>query len=130
MRNCTHASRKRKDGGSSRFKCLPGFARVRRSCRGTRVRKSHTWFPHRRATSLRSLTMAAPSLSLTRIRPATPVAESSRLYAERAVAGIALAVLAPGLACVLGAVKLLSGRSPLVAHHRVGRYGESFWVLK
>lgn len=77
--------------------------------------------------------MAAPSLSITRIgarsRPA-PLAEIGLRLAERAVAGLALAALAPALACVLGAVRFLSGRAPLVAHARIGQFGEPFWVLK
>ena len=30
----------------------------------------------------------------------------------------------------MAAVRILSGRSPLVAHRRVGMHGETFWVLK
>jgi exopolysaccharide production protein ExoY len=31
---------------------------------------------------------------------------------------------------IAGIIFMLSGRAPLVAHRRVGRYGEPFWMLK
>lgn len=31
---------------------------------------------------------------------------------------------------LMGAVRAMSGRAPLVAHKRVGQYGETLWVLK
>jgi len=49
---------------------------------------------------------------------------------DRGIALILLAALSPlvfGLACAL---RLLSRRSPLVAHRRVGREGVPFWMLK
>jgi exopolysaccharide production protein ExoY len=49
---------------------------------------------------------------------------------ERAVAVAALVVMSPALAVVAGAILALSGRSPLVAHLRAGRFGIPFWTLK
>jgi exopolysaccharide production protein ExoY len=49
---------------------------------------------------------------------------------ERLAAWIGLIVLLPLLAAVAGIIRLLSGRTPLVAHRRVGRYGDPFWMLK
>ncbi len=49
---------------------------------------------------------------------------------ERLIAGIALAPCVPVIAAAGGAVRLLSGRSPFVAHLRVGLNGEQFWMLK
>jgi exopolysaccharide production protein ExoY len=49
---------------------------------------------------------------------------------ERLCALVFLIALFP-LLLVLGLiVRVLSGRSPLVAHFRVGAHGESFWMLK
>jgi exopolysaccharide production protein ExoY len=50
--------------------------------------------------------------------------------AERLAAFVALLLLTPLLAIVAVAVAALSGRSPLIAHARVGRYGQRIWVLK
>ncbi len=41
-----------------------------------------------------------------------------------------LALLAPMLGAAAAAIFLFSGRSPLIAHARVGRYGRRIWVLK
>ncbi len=41
-----------------------------------------------------------------------------------------LVLAAPVIATSAAAVILLSGRSPFVAHLRVGRYGKPFWTLK
>jgi len=49
---------------------------------------------------------------------------------ERCVAAAAIAVLSLPVACVLLAVRVLSGESPLVAHRRVGLNGKPLWVLK
>src|SRR5690349_14359058 len=49
---------------------------------------------------------------------------------ERAAALSALVVFSPALTGVAGAILVLSGRSPLVAHLRVGRFGVPFWTLK
>lgn len=69
--------------------------------------------------------MAAPSLSLIQ-----PVGSAATPLAERVAAAFALAAAAPGLVLLLGAVRLISRRPPLVAHMRVGQYGEPLWVLK
>ncbi len=31
---------------------------------------------------------------------------------------------------LMGAIRVMSGRAPLVAHRRVGQYGDTLWVLK
>ncbi len=49
---------------------------------------------------------------------------------ERVLAWAALVLMLPGLAVVALCVWILSGSAPLVAHRRVGRFGESFWMLK
>jgi len=49
---------------------------------------------------------------------------------ERAVATLLFLACLPVLAIAGLAVGVLSGKSPLVAHRRVGRYGASLWVLK
>lgn len=49
---------------------------------------------------------------------------------ERAVAAALLCAAAPVILPVLAAVRGLSGRPPLVAHRRVGRFGDAFWVFK
>ncbi len=49
---------------------------------------------------------------------------------ERLIAGVVLIVLLPALAAMLLAVALASRRSPFIAHRRVGRYGQDFWMLK
>jgi lipopolysaccharide/colanic/teichoic acid biosynthesis glycosyltransferase len=46
------------------------------------------------------------------------------------LAGALLIALIPVLAVVLLAVALASRRSPFIAHRRVGRYGQDFWMLK
>ena len=50
--------------------------------------------------------------------------------AERTFAGVALAGLSPLLLSMGTAVALLSGRSPLIAHRRIGQDGRPFWMLK
>jgi len=50
--------------------------------------------------------------------------------AERILAFLLFVSLLPLLAAVAGIVYLLSGKAPLVAHNRVGRFGQPFWMLK
>jgi len=50
--------------------------------------------------------------------------------AERIVAAMLLCLLLPLLVVVAIAVVILSRRSPLVAHRRVGYQGKQIWVLK
>jgi exopolysaccharide production protein ExoY len=50
--------------------------------------------------------------------------------AERVAAAILVLVFSPLLLCVAAVTIALSGRSPLIAHRRVGRYGSELWVLK
>jgi exopolysaccharide production protein ExoY len=49
---------------------------------------------------------------------------------ERIVAGILLLLSAPILLAAGFGVVVLSRRSPVIAHKRVGRYGRPLWVLK
>lgn len=46
------------------------------------------------------------------------------------LAGLALLLLSPALVAFALVIRLLSGRSPLVAHLRVGYNGEALWMLK
>jgi len=75
--------------------------------------------------------MAAPSALVT-IREARLVSPRSGVlrWAERFVAAMAFAAVAPALGATMGAVRALSGRSPLIAHRRLGLNGEAFWILK
>jgi exopolysaccharide production protein ExoY len=74
--------------------------------------------------------VARPSALNLGAAPAASVAWTALALAERFLAVLLLAALAPLLAGLAAAVRALSGRSPLVAHRRVGRYGMPFWVLK
>jgi len=81
-----------------------------------------------------TLQMAAPSALLTRRvgesrRAAAP---SSRIlgWAERLTAGVAFVAVAPALGAAMLAVRALSGRSPLIAHRRLGLNAEPFWIVK
>ncbi len=77
--------------------------------------------------------MGAPSILLTRGRRETRpflTADSLVVPAERIVAGIAFAAVAPALGATMLAIRALSGRSPLIAHLRIGMNGEPFWILK
>jgi exopolysaccharide production protein ExoY len=49
---------------------------------------------------------------------------------ERTAATLLLAAVAPGLAGVALVVAVLSGRTPLIAHRRVGHKGSTLWMLK
>ena len=49
---------------------------------------------------------------------------------ERVAALLAFILLLPILILAASVIFLLSGRPPLVAHRRVGRFGRSFWMLK
>jgi lipopolysaccharide/colanic/teichoic acid biosynthesis glycosyltransferase len=77
--------------------------------------------------------MGAPSLLLTRgVRASGHVAGQGAVghWAERLAAGAALVAIAPALGAAMLAVRALSGRSPLIAHRRLGLNGEPFWILK
>ena len=41
-----------------------------------------------------------------------------------------MVAVAPGLLAVMGAVRAMSGKAPLVAHLRVGQFGRPLWVFK
>ncbi|MGH9674960.1 MAG: sugar transferase [Bryobacteraceae bacterium] len=49
---------------------------------------------------------------------------------ERVAAAAALLILAPGLGVIAVFIALKSGRFPFVAHQRVGRRGDRFWMWK
>jgi exopolysaccharide production protein ExoY len=50
--------------------------------------------------------------------------------AERVAGSILLAFASPAIAASAAVVKVLSGRSPFVAHLRVGQHGKQFWTIK
>ncbi|MEI9811461.1 MAG: sugar transferase [Acidobacteriota bacterium] len=72
--------------------------------------------------------MAAPSIPLSSALPRSST-HSPRLL-ERAAAALALVAVSPVLAGLMGTVRVLSRRAPLVAHRRVGQFGETLWVFK
>ena len=78
--------------------------------------------------------MAAPSLLVTRelrsFRPAAVFNQGVVHWVDRLAAGTALIGVAPALGATMLAVRALSGRSPLIAHRRIGLHGEPFWILK
>ena len=78
--------------------------------------------------------MAAPSVLLARaareIRPAEIPIPGALRWAERLAAGIVFSAVAPVLGATMLAVRTLSGRSPLIAHRRLGLNGEPFWIIK
>ena len=49
---------------------------------------------------------------------------------ERAAAALFLVLLSPLMVLTAAAIALLSRRSPLVAHLRIGQFGVPFWTLK
>ncbi len=66
-------------------------------------------------------------------RTAAPAADFTWLavgVCERLASAAALVVFSPLLASSAVAVSLLSGRSPLIAHRRVGWNGEPLWMFK
>ena len=59
------------------------------------------------------------------------MANRQRLHLiERSSAAILLAVFVPAMLGIAAIIHVLSRRSPLVAHLRVGLRGEMFWMLK
>jgi len=82
--------------------------------------------------------MSTPSLPLTGARFRAPSRSSAGsaiwsalwITAERLFAGAALLLLLPVIAAVALLVRIASRRSPFIAHRRVGRNGEEFWMLK
>jgi lipopolysaccharide/colanic/teichoic acid biosynthesis glycosyltransferase len=52
------------------------------------------------------------------------------VWTERSAAGAAFIALSPLLAGALLTVRILSGKSPLVAHRRSGLNGRPFWLFK
>lgn len=51
-------------------------------------------------------------------------------FAERLASAMALLAVSPILCGSAALVAALSGRSPLIAHRRVGRHGSALWMLK
>ena len=77
--------------------------------------------------------MSAPSILLKpRVRESQRGAVSGIALrrAEQLAAGIAFAAVAPAFGLAMLAVRALSGRSPLIAHRRLGLNGEPFWIIK
>ena len=67
------------------------------------------------------------------VRQAEPVSDlTSQTVAvcERFASAVLLAASAPVMAGCAAAISLLSGRTPLIAHRRVGWRGETLWMLK
>ena len=58
------------------------------------------------------------------------IAATLWIFAERLCATGALIFVLPVLAAAAASVWILSGRSPFIAHRRVGQYGFDFWMLK
>lgn len=50
--------------------------------------------------------------------------------AERSLSAVLLSAIAPPCVALGALVRLVSGRTPLVAHLRVGRHGRTLWMLK
>src|SRR5579871_1667248 len=75
-----------------------------------------------------------PRPEIVRVLPRVPAPRDSApnplIWAEKCASAAALAVLAPALAGVCLTVRLLSGKSPVVAHRRAGLGGEPFWLYK
>lgn len=59
----------------------------------------------------------------------TPASGAAGFW-ERAAAAVVLALAGPVLLLSAGVLALLSRRSPLIAHRRVGWRGETLWMLK
>jgi exopolysaccharide production protein ExoY len=55
---------------------------------------------------------------------------SGARLAERAAGCVLLTLAAPAIAASAAVVKALSGRSPFIAHLRMGQRGKPFWTLK
>jgi exopolysaccharide production protein ExoY len=82
--------------------------------------------------------MSSPSLQLAGpltkevLRVPARISSAAVLWCvvERVLAGALLIALLPALAVLLLAVALASRKSPFIAHRRLGRYGQEFWMLK
>jgi len=82
------------------------------------------------ATQSWAQTIEEPSQRPTRAIRTTPAAIHLLYALEPIAAAVSLICLAPFLAILAAAMRILSGASPLVAHRRVGRYGKALWVYK
>src|SRR6202163_4103754 len=49
---------------------------------------------------------------------------------ERAASVLLLVLLSPLMVLAAAAIAMLSRRSPLVGHRRIGQFGSPFWTLK
>ncbi len=65
-------------------------------------------------------------------RPNSQIPSASRLLyiVEPVIAAIVLICLSPFLVILALAIRAASGNAPLIAHRRVGRYGQTLWVYK
>ncbi|MBV8817105.1 MAG: sugar transferase [Acidobacteriaceae bacterium] len=57
-------------------------------------------------------------------------ANRGREFVERSAGAVCLVLAAPVLAGSAAVIALLSGRSPFIAHRRVGQSGRDLWMLK
>jgi exopolysaccharide production protein ExoY len=74
-----------------------------------------------------------PVASIPLLREAAPEQGAAALltdFAERLAAALTLIATGPVLCCSAAILAALSGRSPLIAHRRVGRHGAALWMLK
>jgi lipopolysaccharide/colanic/teichoic acid biosynthesis glycosyltransferase/O-antigen ligase len=73
-----------------------------------------------------------PAGGLARLRVPSRISFGSSLWpaAEWALAAALSIALLPVLTAISLAVAVASGKSPLIAHRRMGRYGQEFWMLK
>jgi lipopolysaccharide/colanic/teichoic acid biosynthesis glycosyltransferase len=62
--------------------------------------------------------------------PANPWIESGMELAERISAAFLVALISPLLVLIWSVTLALSGRTPLIAHRRVGQGGSELWVFK
>lgn len=92
-----------------------------------------TSYLHRYAAGLAKIEFRQPVASIPILReaaPARPASTSAVEYSERLAAAVLLAAAAPVLAVSALTLALLSRRSPLIAHRRVGWRGSTLWMLK
>jgi exopolysaccharide production protein ExoY len=73
---------------------------------------------------------SAASTSPSRTGVFSRIAFGALKLAERPVALVALVSISPVLIAVGTTVVILSRRSPVLAHRRVGRFGKKFWLFK
>ena len=62
--------------------------------------------------------------------PANELGWQAIEFAERACAALVCVLLGPALVCIALVTSALSGRTPLIAHRRLGWRGATLWMLK